>query len=138
MNDTGSRDQGITRREFLKGTAALMLALSSGITLKGLKDTLLPEEEAPVGPQLREELELQKTADGAQATYEGRLCFTVNGDGLRLLRLADGRHTLEEIIRQCGMAGSAGRVLDFFQVLGDAGYLTAAVEVNRIDVCCEM
>ena len=134
MKKTGVEEKGITRGEFLKGTAGLMLALGSGITLKGLAETFAPEE-APVGPQLREELEIVKTAGGAKAVYDGQTCFTVNEEGLRLLRLADGRHTLDEIIRKGGMAGKVDSVFDFFQMLGDAGYLTAILEVNRIDVC---
>ena len=135
MKKTGGEEKGITRREFLKGTAGLMIALGSGVTLKGLADVIDPEKP-PVGPQLREELKIVRTAGGAEAVYAGQTCFTVNEDGLRLLTLADGRHTLEEIIRQSGMAANANGVFDFFQVLGDAGYLTAILEVNKIEVCC--
>ena len=60
MKKTGGDEKGITRREFLKGTAGLMIALSSGVTLKGLADVVRPEED-PVGPQLREELESNST-----------------------------------------------------------------------------
>ena len=137
MNTTGGEEKGITRREFLKGTAGLTLALCSGVTLGSLADAVGPEE-APVGPQLREELEIVKTAEGAKAVYNGQTCFTVNEEGLQLLRLSDGRHTLDEIIRKCGMETSVDSVFDFFQMLGDAGYLTAILEVNKIDVCYEI
>ena len=73
MKKTGGKEKGITRGEFLKGTAGLMLALGSGVTLKGLAETFAPEE-APVGPQLREELEIVKTAGGAPAALGRRRC----------------------------------------------------------------
>lgn len=138
MKKTGGDEKGITRREFLKGTAGLMIALSSGVTLKGLADVVRPEED-PVGPQLREELEIIHTPGGAKAVYAGQTCFTVNHEGAQLLKLADGRHTLDEIVRKSGMSGNVNSVIRFFQMLGDAGYLTSILEVNRIDVAytCE-
>ena len=53
---------------------------------------------------------------------------------LQLLKLADGNNTLEEIIRDCGMTSNAESVADFFLTLGQAGYLTARLEVNKIAV----
>ena len=128
-----SKDKGITRRQFLKGTAGLVLLLGSGFRLNGIAELIDPEK-IPVGPELREELSVVKTEEGADVIYEGQTCFTVNGDGLRLLELADGDHTLEEIIRISGMNSNAEPVADFFLTLGQAGYLTARLEVNKIAV----
>ena len=130
---SGSQGKGITRSEFLKGTAGLVLLLGSGFTLKGLAEIADPAEP-PVGPQLREELNIIKTDSGATVTAAGQTCFTVNDAGMQLLKLADGSRTLDEIIRICGMAAGAEAVADFFLTLGKAGYLTARLEVNKIAV----
>lgn len=134
ISASGERtERGITRREFLKGTAGLVILLGTGFRLNGIAE-LLETDEIPVGPKLREELSIIKTSEGANVIYDGQTCFTVNEDGLQLLKLADGNNTLEEIIRDCGMTSNAEPVADFFLTLGQAGYLTARLEVNKIAV----
>lgn len=130
---SGEEERGITRSEFLKGTAGLVLLLGSGFTLNGMAELLEPDT-VPIGPQLREELSIINTTEGASVIYDGQTCFTVNNDGLQLLQMADGNHTLEEIIRDSGMISNAEPVADFFLTLGQAGYLTARLEVNKIAV----
>lgn len=125
--------RGITRREFLKGTAGFVLLCGSGFTLNGLAEMMDPDTP-PVGPRLREEVEIIRTAEGAAAMYGSETCFTVNEAGYRLLKLADGRHTLEEIIRMSGMQGCDEAIADFFLSLCLADYLTARLEVNKVAV----
>ena len=124
---------GITRRAFLKGTAGFVLLCGSGFALRGLAE--LPEPaQTPIGPQLREELRVVPTADGARVAAGAETCFTVNEAGLVLLDLADGSHTLEELTELSGMSECAESVADFFLALGMAGYLTARLEVNKVAV----
>lgn len=132
-NSSGEEERGITRSEFLKGTAGLVLLLGSGFALNGMAELLEPDT-IPIGPQLREELSVISTTEGASVIYDGQTCFTVNNDGLQLLQLADGNHTLEEIIHDSGMTSNAEPVADFFLTLAQAGYLTARLEVNKIAV----
>ncbi len=130
---SGDEKRGITRREFLKGTAGLVLLLGSGFNLNGITELAEPET-IPIGPQLRDELTVVATTEGARVDYAGETCFTVNKEGLQLLSLADGDHTLEEIIHNSGMASNPEAVADFFLTLGEAGYLSARLEVNKIAV----
>ena len=129
----GGKTKGITRREFLKGTAGFVLLCGSGFALKGLAEIAEPER-IPVGPEIREELEIIGTSDGASVNVGDELCFTVNEPGLKLLKMADGTRTLNEIIEESGMAENAEPVADFFIALGEAGFLTARLEVKKIAV----
>ena len=129
----GGKAKGITRREFLKGTAGFVLLCGSGFALKGLAEIAEPDTQ-PVGPELREELEIVRTAEGADVNAAGELCFTVNEPGLKLLKMADGTRTLNEIIEESGMADNAEPVADFFIALAEAGFLTARLEVSKIAV----
>lgn len=133
----GAEKRGISRRTFLKGTAGFVLLCGSGFGLRALADVTsaadAPAETGEIaGPRLREEMEILETADGAEVRYGGETCFTVNRDGLTLLELADGNRTLDEIIRLSGMAGDPEPVVDFFLTLGQAGYLTRRLEVNKV------
>lgn len=130
---TGGKSEGITRRDFLKGTAGFVLLCGSGFGLGSVLGSLSAAD--PVGPQLREELTVHSEIGGARVSAGGKTCFTVNAEGARLLSLADGRHTLDDIIRSSGMSGNAESVADFFLTLGRAGYLTTKVEVNKVAVC---
>ena len=133
LQPEGREERGITRREFLMGTAGFVLLCGTGFGLRGLAELAEPETP-PIGPQLREELDIVPTAEGADALVNGETCFTVNREGLKLLRLADGRHTLNEIIRDSGLDAQAEAVVDFFLALGYEEYLTARLEVNKIAV----
>ena len=124
---------GITRRAFLKGTAGFVLLCGSGFGLGGILADSRVEEETPVGPQLIKALSIKEEASGAVVTG-GETCFTVNQAGARLLQLADGRRTLNEIILASGLEEEAEAVADFFLALGAAGYLTARLEVNKVAV----
>ena len=130
---SGSGERGITRKEFLKGTAGFVLLCGSGFGLRGLAGLFEPQQR-PVGPQLREGLTVLAGKDGARVTACGKTCFTVNEAGRQLLSLADGRRTLSEIIAAAGMEEYAESVADFYLALGRAGYLTTRLEVNKIAV----
>ncbi|MBR6185867.1 MAG: twin-arginine translocation signal domain-containing protein [Clostridia bacterium] len=124
----------ISRRDFLKGTAGFVLLCGVGFGARGLIGALSSEKD-PIGPQLVDELSIIREASGgARVTAAGLTCFTVNETGERLLQLADGRHTLEDIIAKSGLSSQAESVADFFLTLGRAGYLTARLEVNKVAV----
>ncbi len=124
----------LTRREFLKGAAGFALVCGAGFGVSGLAKLFRPAPENAVGPLLADGLELLPLSDGAEVSYQGVTCFTVNDAGARLLRLANGRNTLEEIVARTGMESQAGAVADFYITLGKAGYLRNRVEVNKIAV----
>ncbi len=124
----------MTRREFLKGAAGFALICGAGFGVSGLSKLLRPAPENAVGPLLVDGLDLLPLPDGAEVSYQGMTCFTVNAAGARLLRLANGRNTLEYITARAGLESQPESVADFFITLGKAGYLRNRVEVNKIAV----
>ena len=122
----------MTRRDFLKGAAGFALICGAGFGVSGLAKLLRPAPENAVGPLLADGLELLPISDGAEVSYQGMTCFTVNNAGARLLRFADGRHTIEEITARAGLESQAEAVADFYITLGKAGYLRNRVEVNKV------
>ena len=115
----------MNRRDFLKGTAGLVIACGLGFGQNALSDAL--EDFCCVGPKLDAGLTLSATSGGADVYRAGALAFQVNQPGARLLRMADGTHTLAE------MAAALGNEYDtamFFVTLGKAGYLRNRVEVS--------
>ncbi len=127
-------ERGITRRAFLKGTAGFVLLCGTGFGLHGLAEAAAAPDEKTVGPRLRDGFRIIRTENGAEIAYNGETCFIVNEKGLELLRLADGRHTLEEVIRAAGLEENAGPAADFFLTLGQAGYLQNRLEVSKFAV----
>ncbi len=125
--------QGITRRDFLKGTAGFVLLCGAGFSLRGLAETS-PSAEAAVGPRLRDGLRIVQTENGAEVTYGGGTCFAVNEKGLELLKMADGRQTLQDMIRDAGLEKDPEPAVDFFLTLGRAGYLADRLEVSKVAV----
>lgn len=124
----------MTRREFLKGAAGFALICGAGFGVSGLSRLLRPAPENAVGPLLVDGLDLLPLSDGAEVSFQGMTCFTVNAEGARLLRLANGRNTLEYITARAGLESQPEAVADFFITLGKAGYLCNRVEVNKIAV----
>ena len=124
----------MTRREFLKGAAGFALVCGAGFGVSGLARLLHPAPENTVGPLLADGLDLLPLTGGAEVSRDGLTCFTVNDAGARLLRLANGRNTLEEIISRTGLESQSEAVADFYITLGKAGYLQNRVEVNKLAV----
>ena len=124
----------MTRRDFLKGTAGFVLLCGAGFGASKLLRAFGPTAETVVGPLLADGLDILPLADGAEISCRGLTCFTVNGPGARLVTLADGRRTLEKIIRTAGLEDQAEAVADFYITLGKAGYLQNRVEVNKVAV----
>ncbi|NMA07654.1 MAG: PqqD family protein [Clostridiales bacterium] len=127
----------MTRREFLKGAAGLVLAAGAGFGgTRALTELLKPNASTALGPLPIEGLSLLPTSKGADVLYEGRTAFTVNTTGAALLRLADGTRSLDEIIARAGASAYAADAAMFFVTLGQAGYLQNRVEVaiyeNRV------
>ena len=73
-----------------------------------------------------------QTLDGGKAYVNGQLVFKVNGMGYRLLKLADGRHTLKQITEKIDRPEIDEDIADFYITLGKAGYLQNKVEVKKV------
>ena len=123
-------ERGITRRAFLKGTAGFVLLCGSGFGLHGLAEAAVSEEKN-IGPKLRDGFRIVRKENGAEITYGGETCFIVNEKGLELLEMADGRHTLEDMIVAAGLEKNAEPAADFFLTLDRAGYLQDRLEVSK-------
>lgn len=123
----------MTRREFLKGTAGLILLCGAGFGLEKLEKALSPSLEDAVGPKLDSNLTILQLGNEAEAYLDGRMVFRANGTGANLLRLADGSRTLENMIETAGCKENAGDCVSFFVTLGKAGYLENRIEVNQFE-----
>ena len=123
----------MTRREFLKGTAGLILLCGTGFGLKKLDKVLSSSVEDAVGPKLDADLNILQLGSEAEAYLNGKLVFRANDVGAKLLRLADGSRTLEQIIDAAECRGTAGDCVSFFVTLGKAGYLENRIEVNQFE-----
>lgn len=122
----------MTRRDFLKGTAGFVLLLGAGFPLARLRGLWTASPETAVGPLLAEGLEMLPAASGFEVIYQGKTCFIVNDTGAKLLRFANGRYTLEDIIRKTGLEDQSEAVADFYITLCEAGYLQNRFEVNKV------
>ncbi|MCL2813443.1 MAG: hypothetical protein FWD23_02465 [Oscillospiraceae bacterium] len=67
---------------------------------------------------------------GAQVFYNGIKVFTVNELGRRLLIMADGVITINEMINKLDLHKNASDVGMFFVTLGQAGYLKNRIEIK--------
>jgi len=123
----------MTRRDFLKGTAGLILLCGTGFGLKKLEKVLSPSVENAIGPKLDADLDILRLGDEAEAYLDGKLVFRANATGAKLLRLADGSRTMEDIIYAAGCGENAGDCVSFFVTLGQAGYLENRIEVNQFE-----
>lgn len=123
----------MTRREFLKGTAGLVLVCGTGFGVNRLKKSLAPSVENAVGPKLNSNLNILQLGNEADVYLDTQLVFRANAAGGKLLRLADGSRTLEQIIEAAGCQQTAGDCANFFITLGKAGYLENRIEVNQYE-----
>ena len=87
--------------------------------------------EHSVGPLLAKEIDYVQTLDGGEAFVNGEMIFRVNGLGFRLLKYADGKHTIEQIAQKINRPEIAGEIADFYISLSQAGYLQNRVEVYK-------
>ena len=122
----------MTRREFLKGSAGLILACGAGFGVHKLKKALAPSAEKAVGPMLLPELSLIPDPDGTQGWLDGLPVFRANETGGKLLHYADGRHSFAQILSLSGCEDEASAAA-LFVTLGKAGYLANRFEVNQIE-----
>ena len=127
----------MTRRDFLKGAAAFVLSCGLGFGLYKDANESAGSDMAgsrTVGPLLKRGLTISPNGSGASVSFSGLDCFTVNAAGAELLRLADGRSSLNEIARKAGLEAQMEDVAQFYLTLGNAGYLENRFEVNLIAV----
>ena len=123
----------MTRREFLKGTAGFVLLCGLGFGATSLPSVLKSADvENAVGPLLANEINYIQTMDGGKAYIDGQMVFKVNSLGYKLLKYADGRHTIEDVIKKIDRPEIAGDIADFYITLGKAGYLQNRVEVKKV------
>ena len=127
----------MTRRDFLKGAAAFVVSCGLGFGLyKDSHESVGSDVTGTgtVGPLLKRGLTVMPDRSGAAVSFSGLDCFTVNAAGAELLRLADGRHRLDEIAHKAGLEAQMEDVAEFYLTLGNAGYLENRFEVNLIAV----
>jgi len=123
----------VTRREFLKGSAGFVLLCGLGFGATSLPSALTSVDvEDSKGPLLVNEITYIQTLDGGDAFIDGELAFKVNGLGYRLLKYADGRHTIEDVIKKIDRPEIAEDIVDFYITLGKAGFLQNRVEVSKL------
>lgn len=115
----------MNRRDFLKGTAGLVIACGLGFGNTAISDAL--EDFCCVGPKLKDSLRVVDTLGGADVYCAGQLAFQVNTPGATLLRMADGTRSLTEM---SAVMGTDYDTAMFFVTLGKAGYLRNRVEVS--------
>lgn len=119
----------MNRREFLAAAAAAVGLGAIALTLHRT-GSIAPDSSANlgIGPRLREGL-MPAERDGVPcAVYHDEVVLTTDAEGLRLLKLADGTRSLDELMA----AGSAlpEATADFYLKLGQNGWLA-----NRLEVC---
>ncbi len=121
----------MTRREFLKNTAAFVFLCGMGFGTKSVVSGIMSvNAEDSIGPLLSEDLLCIPTLNGGKAFADGELVFEVNSIGYRLLKYADGKHTLDSIVNEINRPEITENIVDFYIALGKSGYLQ-----NRIEVC---
>ncbi|MDR1664049.1 MAG: PqqD family protein [Clostridiales bacterium] len=67
---------------------------------------------------------------GAHVMRDGTRVITVNEIGRELLRMADGKTTIDEMIEAFELERIASEVGMFFVTLGQAGYLKNRIEIE--------
>ncbi len=122
----------MTRREFLKGAAGFAVAACFDFFGLGALAAPKAESTAFAGPKLQDGLTLAATKDGADVFADGKLAFTVNTSGTKLLGLADGTRSLAALTAEAGEGNSAAAA-SFFLTLGKAGFLQNTIEVNLVE-----
>lgn len=124
----------MTRREFLKGAAGLVIACGTGFgALDRVARALDADAPEPIGPMLVDGLKIVPGPDGADVYYGAQKVFVVNAPGRRLLQKADGLHTMDALVQAGGGEVAAERTAMFFVTLGKAGYLRNRVEVTIVE-----
>jgi len=123
------------RRKFIKGMGVLAIggtAALGGWSLDRAFDLFGADQSSRGGGLLLQpELYIEPTLSGAMVFYKEQLAFEVNEAGVNLLKLADGTHSLAQIVSLCGY--DEAETAAFFVTLGEAGYLLPCIEVNIIE-----
>ena len=134
------------RRTFVKGAFGLVvIAAGAAAGVAGMQGAspfrgevihttrgAVGSQEAS-GPLMQDDIELiAQEAGGAVSGYYGETeLFHVDEAGARLITLADGSRTIEDIA--LAVSAPAADVALFFASLGEAGYLVNPVYVNIIE-----
>jgi hypothetical protein len=104
------------------------------------KDAWVTETPAAPVPVLKDGLvihpmvefhgETHFAASGAYITYNKNVVFKVNEIGRQLLSMADGKTTIDDMIRTLELDDRADDIGMFFVRLGQSGYLKNKVEIT--------
>lgn len=123
------------RRTFFKqmgGLAIVGVAVSSCLSFDKAAAWLGTDQVSLTNTLLlNPELQIQPDFSGAMVYFQNQLAFEVNEEGFRLLQLANGEHTLAQIIDLSGY--DEAETAAFFVSLGESGYLQQRIEVNIVE-----
>lgn len=125
----------LTRRQFLKGAVSAAACLTVFRVVDTVTDRTAGYDrynpDQAVGPMVMRALSFRQTETGFEAGYEGEKVLETNEAGYALMKLADGSHSLDELIRQDITGASPEEIADFFLLLGQAGWLENRLEVTK-------
>lgn len=93
------------------------------------------EPELKDGPVMAAGIEMVEGADGLTSGFaQGTHLFDVDELGAKLICLADGSRTIDDLAASLEVAVNPADVASFFVTLGQAGYLSNTVLVNLLEV----
>lgn len=126
------------RRTFLKGAfgfVGLVALTSAGAAVASSTSNsfVTPAVENPElcpGPAMQAGIELVNEGDGARGMSGSTHLFNVDATGAKLIRLADGSRTIDELADTGSIPLNPADVASFFVTLGQSGYLANTVLVN--------
>lgn len=121
----------ITRRQFLTGavSAAACLTIFRVMDVATRGQTGYDVSSA-VGPRVPASLSYVKTEDGYEVNLDGEKVLETNEAGYKLMTLADGSRSLDELILQDKTGATPQEIADFYLTLAQAGWLENRLEVK--------
>ena len=124
----------LTRRQFLKAASGAALYLAVFRTMDLLSGKPDGQEAAWTGPRVREGLSYREDGESITAYYDGEPVLITNRSGMKLMEMADGSRSLEELMRFEETGKEREAIADFFLSLGQAGWLSNRLEVYKYAV----
>ena len=120
----------LNRRQFLKAAGGALLSLTIFQSLRSLSGS---DEDSGnwVGPKVKDGLSFTDDGESIRAFYDGEAVLVTNREGMRLMKLADGSRSLDDLIRLEAAGGNGEEIADFFLALGQSGWLSNRLEVRK-------
>ncbi len=133
------------RRTFVRGAFGLIaLAAAGGLAKlpaapdRGRNGFVTPEVASPEiadGPVMEAGIELVEGDVGTWGGWFGNThLFDVDERGARLMCMADGSRTIDDLAASLETPADPADVASFFVTLGQAGYLQNTVMVNLVEI----